>query len=173
MIFDTQPGDVFCTKEKSWLSGPIRRAERYWSVDNEAEYTHAGLILNWSGRTYETLWWKESRNLFSDLAGSYVLVGRHHDMNPSLFYTHYPKFYREHCGGKYPLWRSLLFLLNPPLARYLYFIGRPVCSELVKKFVVQCGLCNCWIGATPDHVADMIHNFRKWSVVFEGILPSL
>jgi hypothetical protein len=28
-----------------------------------------------------------------------------------------------------------------------------------------------WKGKNPDNLADMIHKWRSWSVVFEGALP--
>jgi len=39
------------------------------------------------------------------------------------------------------------------------------------KFLCKAGLAVAWRGWNPDDVADMIHNWRDWEIIFEGELP--
>jgi len=38
------------------------------------------------------------------------------------------------------------------------------------KFLEACDLVGFWKGKNPDNVADMIHKWKGWSTVFEGVL---
>lgn len=48
--------------------------------------------------------------------------------------------------------------------------GLAVSDPLVQAFT-KTGESFYWKGRTPDDIADMIHDHKGWSVVFEGVLP--
>ena len=77
----------------------------------------------------------------------------------------------KHRGQLYPFWR-LGFHLLPPLAKYISTGGFPVCSELVVQKEILAGVKDWgarWQGKNPDSVADAIHKWDAYDVVWEGI----
>jgi len=170
-----RPGDIFCSGnisgKKSFLSSGIRTMEKFWSLDNEATYGHSGIILDASGNTLESLWTIKRQNLFKDYNNGSIIVGRHLSMTPESFNKGYAVV-ANHEGDFYPSWRLFLFLVMPPLAKYLHFTGMPVCSEYSSKFLHFsdcCGFESYW-GLNPDCLADRIRKWKDFYIVFEGVL---
>jgi len=163
------PGDIFCTRNPMLLGRVINVIQRFWSKDNQSEYSHSGIILDKDGETFEALWTNKRQNLFTAYAGRQVLIGRHVNMNFATFAKGWNGI-KKHEGRWYAGHR-LLFFLIPPLAKYLNF-GLGVCSELTAKFLFRSGLWKHWKGLCPDDMADRIHYWRDLEVVFEGILLS-
>ena len=162
-----QPGDIFCSKNPMALGRAINAVQAFWARDNSSEYSHAGIILNKQGTTYEALWTVRSQYLREAYGGSKVLIGRHRRMDLKKF-ARGIKYIAHHTGQFYPFWRLPLHLI-PPCARMLSFTDRLVCSELTKKFLVGAVICELpYAGETPDGIADMIKKFDAWDVVFEG-----
>lgn len=185
-----KPGDIFCTKNPMWLGRAICFFEKIGSRDNRAEYSHAGIILDEKGTTFEALWTNRRQNLFEGYAGQKVLIGRHAYMDRDAFRRGWAGV-KKYEGNWYAGWRLLLHAI--PLASKLGTGGFAVCSELAMKFISKSGVMLdgsdrvavaeffrtgesvAWKGWNPDEVADMIKGslaMKNWSVVFEGALAS-
>jgi len=159
------PGDIFLTKNPMWLGKAINAMQRVWSKDSRSMYSHAGILINDTGRTYESLWTVKSQPLFKAYAGKEILIARHQDMIPGLFMKSFAHIKKCHDGSFYPFYR-LIFHLIPPLAKLS--LGNVVCSELVALFLQQAGIMDYHNGATPDNIHDMVKKHRGWEIVFEG-----
>lgn len=147
------------------LGRAIRKVQNLWAKDNKSTYSHAGIIINPDGTTYESLWHVKSQNLFEAYKGAKVLIARHDSMDMARFLKGYKLVRDEHDGDFYPFYR-LIFHLVPPLAKLS--IGRVVCSELVAKFLYSLKLFPYYNGCNPDNLHDHIKWARGWSIVFEG-----
>lgn len=164
-----QPGDIFCTRNPMALGRAINFMQRFWAKDNASTYSHAGIIIDRQGTTFEALWTVTSRNIFEDIARDQILIGRHLDMKP-YFFSSAMSAMQHYQGRWYPFHRLFLHLL-PPLAKYVSAGSRYlVCSELVGKFLSLAGLIDFYKGKNPDDIADMIRLWRAWEIVYEGIL---
>ena len=162
-----QQGDIFLTANPMWLGRAINSAQRFWSKDSHSIYSHAGIMITGTGRTYEALWTVKSQNLFTAYKGKQALIARHIDMSPARFL--YSLKYIRNCHDKdwYPFYR-LFFHLLPPLAKMA--TGSVVCSELVALFLEKSGIMNWHNGCNPDDLHDRIKNHRGWVTIFEGRL---
>jgi hypothetical protein len=165
-----KPGNIFCTENPMWLGRSISAIQKFWSVDNEATYSHAGIIETSGGETFESLW-TIKRSHINKYLGKRILIGESNIPIQTQLDALY-KVVKDHQGQWYPFWR-LGFHLLPPLAKYISSGKFPVCSELVVKKEIQSGVKiwgKRWQGKNPDHVADAI---RKWkgvyTVVYEGV----
>ena len=185
-ITELKPGDIFCTRNPMWLGRAICWFEKIKSKDNHAEYSHAGIILNPAGTTFEAVWTNKKQNLFKAYAGQKVLIGRHDLMTIDTFRKGWAGV-KKYEGQWYAGWRLLLHAL--PFAAKLGTGGFAVCAEIARKFVSKSGVMldttsaelvakfirtgeSCfWKGWNPDDIDDMIKNYKGWSVVFEGVLP--
>jgi hypothetical protein len=154
-MIDLRPGDMFVVRTKSWIANGIIAVEHIYSQDHEAEFNHAGIILDEKGNTFESLGNIDHYNL--DLyKGCPIFIARHTDMTTETFNLGMASIIK-YDGKKYPWWRLGLFLAG--WAEHLYRIDRPVCSELVALFLKPSGLRpdHSW-GVSPDNLAD------EWAV---------
>ena len=149
------------------LGKAINALQKFWSADNESTYSHAGIILNKDGRTFESLR-RIKKSKLKNYKGVKVLIGRHIKMDDWRFNIGWENI-KHHKGQIYPYHRLLLHII-PPLAKYVSIGHFPVCSELVAKFLVGCRMLETWKGKNPDHIADMIRKWDDYEVVFEGEL---
>jgi len=149
------------------LGRMITVAEKFWSSDNHAKYSHSGIIINPAGSTMEALWTVDYDNIFSKYKGCDVLICRHKYMGVGQYKRGFNGV-KKHVGQIYPFWR-LVFCLVPPVSKYVGF-GRLVCSELVGKFLYKSGMNDFkqFQGLTPDHIADRTRKWKDWNVIFEG-----
>lgn len=167
---ELRPGDIFCTRNPMMLGRIIMAIERMNSVDNNAQYSHAGIIMGPTATTFEALWTNRRNGLFNSYAGERVLIGRNHLMTKEAYDKGW-KNVSEFEGRWYAFHRLPLNLI-PPLAKFFSTGHCAVCSELAAMFLVGAGLMEYWRGVNPDHITDMIQHFKEWTVVFEGILPA-
>jgi hypothetical protein len=154
-----QPGDVFCVKGDGILSDIIRADERMWAKDDEAVYSHTGIILTPEGHTLEAL--STIRTAFLDrYAGCQVLIGRWNGMNAEAFERGYNEV-KGQIGQIYAGWRLPLFLI--PLFAKFGTNRFGVCSELACRFWLGAGFkeIGAWKGQNPDDVADYIEHWRN------------
>lgn len=168
---DLRAGDFFGTANPSpWLGKPISWAERFHSRDNQAIYTHSGIIINTEGDTIESLWRVETQNIWVAYAGKRILIARWNHLTDELWEETYLML-NEHIGISYPWWRLPLQLI-PPLAKYLSFrSGKLVCSELVAKALYFMGARHRWYtGTNPDTLADEWVRWKGYSVIAEGVI---
>ncbi len=165
-----QPGNLFCSRNPMALGRAICAVEKFYSVDNEAEYSHAGIITNTHGMTLEALWTVKPQNIYTAYKGTKVLICRHELMDDEAYWKGYNAV-RKHIGQVYPFWR-LVFALYLPAAKYINFLDRLVCSELVGKFYSVGGIPGFehYHGLTPDHIADRAKNFKGFTIIYEGVI---
>ena len=174
MTIILNPGDIFCTRNPMMLGRVICCMEKFWSSDNEAKYSHAGIIVGRPAITFEALWTNKKQNLFKAYDGTEVLIGRHEDMTVEKFNLGWQKI-KNHEGKIYAGWR-LFFHIIPPLAKYLSSNNFGVCSEITGEFIEGSGIYPegyFWKGKTPDNIADMIHKWKKWTPLYEDKLDKL
>lgn len=168
-MIDIKPGDIFCTESPSFFGRMINAVQTWNAPDSHAVYSHAGILVVPGGVTFEALWRVKHQLLHEAYSGRKVLIGRHTGMHARKMLAGWEAV-REYHGQVYPLYRLALFLV-PPLARRLNFTEWVVCSELVAKFLHGAGVMDYWSGVSPDDLADMIHHWKNWEVIFEGRLP--
>jgi hypothetical protein len=89
-------------------------------VDSSSTFTHAGIILDKEGTTFEALWSLRKRNFFEALKGDTVIVGRNKNMTVDNFNKGW-KAIKKYEGKFYPVFRLSLFLF-PPLAKYFNLV---------------------------------------------------
>jgi hypothetical protein len=164
------PGDIFCTFSSGKLSSVINAVQKFHATDNEASYSHAGIITDSNGGTFESLW-TIRRSSLDKYIDKPILIGRHKSMNKQLAETAL-RLMSDYEGQKYPVHR-LFYYLCPPIAKYLSTGQYLVCSELVSTFLFICRAQTYWKGVTPDHIADMIQNYESYDVVYSGRLTKV
>lgn len=188
LMNELHPGDIFCTKNPMMLGRLIRWFEKLRSSDNQAEYSHAGVIIGRPAITFEALWTNHKQNFFKAYAGTKVLIGRNKNMTDAMAVKGCQAI-EKYEGKWYAGWRLLLHAL--PFCSKIGTGNFAVCSEMVGKFISKSGVQIAgkpisdpavqaylktgesfyWQGRTPDDIADMIREFKNWSTVFEGFLP--
>ena len=165
---DLKPGDLFLTASPGLVSSLILAMQRFWSQDDHARYTHAGIILDPAGDVFEMA----GKGAVADgclyiNAGKPVLIARHETMTPVVFEQAIEKTFRRR-GESYPVYRLLLHLF-PPLAKY-WGVGMAVCSELVAEFLYFSDVLPYWMGVCPDELEEMFRQWKGFEIVYEGIL---
>lgn len=162
---ELKPGDIFCTRNPMALGRAINFVQKANSEDNQSKYSHAGIIIGPAGRTFESLWTIRKSYLIA-YGGMEVLIGRNEHMTPELF-EHGWKNVKRHEGQCYPFWRIPMHII--PFVSKMGSGKWPVCSELACKFLEAVDLVDYWRGKCPDDIADMIHKWKGWSTVYEGV----
>lgn len=170
MPLQLMAGDVFAVENPMILGRAINAAQLFWSDDNEATYSHNGIITDPTGKTLETLWTVREQNLYDRYAGKRVLVARPDSPEPFIR-SAIDQIRKDHLGQWYPAWRLPLHLI-PPFAKYLTIGGRfLVCSELTAKFLFLAGARHGqYTGTRPDTLADEWRHGRRYTVLFEDYL---
>jgi hypothetical protein len=159
------------------LGAAINFVQRAKSIDNQSEYTHAGIITAPDGTTLEALWSVQSKNIWDAYRGEKTLIVRHALMSPDVYAAGYAKI-DKHIGQWYPGLRLVLHLLH--MAKWVHW-DHVVCSELVAKFEAGCakfledadrtsGFLHNWYGVNPDDLTDRWRLGRYYEIVFEGIV---
>lgn len=165
-------GDLFLTQNPMALGRIIVWMERSKSLDNEAKYSHAGLIVSSNGDTFEALQTIRNASLFKDYRGKGILIARYREMTDDRFRVAYDKLYSKHNGQKYPFYRLFQHLFG--LAKVIHQ-NHVVCSELVAKFLNY--ICrddniydfNHWYGFNPDNLHDIYKRWKNFDIIFEGV----
>ena len=161
-----QPGDIFCTCSPGFVPKLILRGQAFWALDGEAEYSHAGIIVERNGRTFESRLTRIGFYDISDFNGCPILVGRHVDMNRDVFHNAMLPIVMEHNKKIYPWWR-LMFHIIPPLARKIGNGKFLVCSEVVSELLRRTGIVPHSKGWNPDNIADMMGRWKGWDIIYE------
>ena len=182
-----RPGDVFATRNPQALGRGINAVQTWWSKDGKSTYSHAGIIIDEYGTTFEATWTLKRQDLFKAYAGEKVCIARWYGMTDQTARDALEELMGEHEGKMYPAWRVLLHIV-PAIAKYASWGGKfIVCSELVAKFlyiIYQQG--NGWMdnygykwprhshycGANPDMLSDEWHRWGCWAIVFEDVLEA-
>lgn len=166
---ETRPGDFFCCSDpRSPLIAPaINFFQKLWDLDNSSTYSHAGLILDAAGTTFEALWTVKRKNLWDDYGGHKLIVCRHAAMSKFLFDIAFSKI--AHMEGNiYPAWR-IVFHTIPFAAKYISTGKYHVCSELVARLFFEVGIMRYWRGVNPNILADMAKDNHggAWEILYE------
>lgn len=159
-----RPGDLFCSSLGQVLGFLINVVQQHRSSDNEATFSHAGIVETSEGGIIEACWHVERSNLFEKYTSGDLLVARYVEMDSTHFQAGMDKI-RKHLGQLYPVHRFLLYLLG--VAKYIHW-DRIVCSELVSKFLVGAGARHNWYGVMPDDLADEFRNYRIYEVIYDS-----
>lgn len=160
-------GDCFCTRNPMMLGRAINVVQKFHAKDNKSQYSHAGIMID-PEVSFEALYTNRRQDFFNAYAGRQVLIGRHKYMTANIFQKGW-RGVKHHEGQLYAGHRLFLFFI-PLMSKYLS-LGLAVCSEMTMKFLCKAGLTDAWKGWNPDDVADMIHRWRDWEIIFEGKLP--
>lgn len=164
-----QAGDVFGTRNPMALGRAINVIQRLWSHDNEAKYSHSGIILNSKGDTFESLWTIKKQNIWNEYVGKEIIIARPLGVDPRVIDKVLKGLIAKHEGQWYPVWRLPLHIL-PPLAKIMW-LNRPVCSELTAKYEWGIGIRHGqWAGTNPDTLADEWRRWKNIKIVWEGEL---
>lgn len=161
-------GDLFCSSFPSAkLGGVITFVEKLRARDFHAEYSHAGIITNSAGDTFESLWTVKRQNLLAGYSGAKVLIVRYVELHPNKYAEVWPKI-EKHEGEIYPVHRLVLHLTG--LSKFVHW-HRLVCSEMVAKFLYLVGARHkYWFGTNPDHLADEFRHWRVYKIIYEGVI---
>jgi hypothetical protein len=162
------PGDFFLVDSSNLLGTIINSVQKFWAYDNNSIYSHAGLIIDRAGTTFELRLKAESRNFFKACKNRKVLIARNDLMTEALFSKFFIKFEKERKDKFYPIGRLLLHLFPPSLKLFPNSIG--VCSEFVSFFYYKLNLLDYWMGFNPDWLADIAKNWKHWNIIYEGVL---
>jgi hypothetical protein len=160
-----QPGDIFCTHSSGKLGSAINFIQKFHAVDNESIFSHAGIITDGQGGTFESSWTIRRCSL-EKYFGKPILIGRHKHMTEQLAKIAL-RLMADYEGRIYPVHR-LFFHLAPPVAKHITTGRYLVCSELVSTFLYFCRVHKFWKGITPDHIADMISNYNTYDIIYSG-----
>ena len=160
------PGDLFGTSNPMALGKAINAAQWLWSKDGQSTYSHSGIVLDESGRTFEALWTIKTAHL-DEYTGSKIIIARCNAVSEQKREAVLKALIAEHSGQWYPFWRLFLHII-PPLAK-LSVTKRPVCSELVAKYLFRLGQRHGqWAGTNPDTLVDEWTRWRGFEILFEG-----
>ncbi len=171
-----RPGDEFATENPMALGAIINIVQAAKAVDNKSKATHAGIILESSGTSLESLWTVRSQNIWEAYKGKWILIVRNVNMTPDVYVAGLNKV-KRHIGQWYPLPRLFLHFLG--VAKWVHW-SHVVCSELTAKFEVGCaeflgpdrasGFLHNYYGINPDNLVDRWTESRYFETVFEGIV---
>ncbi|MDY7000956.1 MAG: hypothetical protein SVS15_04140 [Thermodesulfobacteriota bacterium] len=161
------PGSIFLTRNPMALSRGINAVQRVWSKDHKSKYSHAGILIDEFGTTFESLWTVKSQNLFKAYAGCQVLIAHNDLITERVFRKAYEFVHAAHHKDFYPFYR-LIFHIIPPLAKLS--AGNVVCSELAAKYLWQAEVLNFYNGCNPNDLHHMVCFHGHWIVDFEGML---
>ncbi len=162
-----EKGYEFATRNPMWFGHATCAVESAWSPDSKAGFSHAGIITDSQGGTFEALWTVKESSL-DEYLDDYIIISNQEERPYNDKYQALIKVVREHAGQWYPAWRILLHLFGP-LAK-INWSKRVVCSELVAKYEYYAGMRHDgFSGTTPDRLVD---EWRQWKnrQVIEGIL---
>jgi len=180
-MVDLKAGDIFVVAppkgHENFASKLIVSISTLHDVDGRVQASHAGIILDDKGTTFEAI---EPRycqqNIWEAYAGCQILIGRHKDMSPYRAQEGWQAVsYLE--GMSYPEWRLPLFRWGSYWARTIHapmdMQPRMVCSEKVMRYLAAGGCrknenygpIDYWFGVDPAYVENAINGWRLIDVV--------
>jgi hypothetical protein len=148
-----------------------------WAKDRQATYSHSGVIKNEKGETIEALWKVKTQNIFEAYKGQKILIARPTYTLQKKIISREAKIaavymiIKEYEGESYPGWRLFLHIF-PVFAKYIHFVGKPVCSELTCNYLslIDTWWPNAYWGLNPDTLADEARDSWRFQIIFEGIV---
>ena len=169
MDIQLRQGDVFATKNPQSLGKIITCMEAFRSESGCAEYSHAGIIQDLTGKTLEAVWHIEEQNFFEVYKDQKVIIARWTGMTPETYKKGFDSVKSE-IGMVYPYSRLFFHLIG--LARWIHLGKDTVCSELAEKFLINAGAIMIagknWWGLTPQELVDEWRVSKYFDVIYEG-----
>lgn len=176
-------GDLFCTENVKVINRMINKWQNITSADGKSKYAHSGIITDSDGTIFEAVGTNNINNLYSRYKGKEIVIARYESISDDQWKELLTYFIKKYNGHKYPFHR-IFFHLVPMVAKYCYLNKKNlVCSELVAELLHQAYLRfgknengYCWPrhkysrGTTPDMLSDEWHRWKKFKIIFEGIL---
>lgn len=161
-------GDMFAVDSLSGMGWLINPVQAFWAPDGESKYSHAGIITDRAGETFEALW----TNRFSRLRAydqQNIIIARMTEPDAHTKVQAIKEIVKEYEGRHYPWWRLKLHLI-PPLARIFNWDGRwVVCSELVARYMYICqARHSTFAGTNPRRLVYEWRHWRNIEIVYEG-----
>ena len=178
---ELKSGDIFVSRSHSrLLDFFITRAQKAIAFDSLSFFTHAGIIVNKEGKTFESGIKIEGlsgfrigyQNLYENYEGVSVRVLRHREMTPDRFQYAFAPLSRTYNRKPYPIWR-LPFFLVPSVARKLKLTSLGVCSEIAAKLLYNLNLIPQWRSVFPDMLSDWGHSVwgkKGFTIIWEGTI---
>ena len=160
-------GDIWFVSNRTRLGRFINWGQRLTSFDNQSVYNHCGLFLDDRGTTLEALWHVTSNNFFERYKRKKVLIVSPMSSEETKFIS--TDFIRsEEFGKSYPVY-GFLYMIAPPLAKYIGDGSNLMCSELVAKYLYKIGIRpKYYKGTTPDRLVDEVRHWKDYNITFEG-----
>lgn len=172
MIMKLKCGDVFFVHENvTWLQKGINLVQRIhdlWDKDpsEDSETPHTGFVKDEDGLTFESKF-KIGTHSMEDYTGAHLMIYRNVLMTQEKFDKGL-RCVSYHEGQIYPVHRLFLHLA-PGIARWFAPLPKPVCSELVAKFLYYAGLRRAkWWGTDVDMLLDEIRDDTDWECIWDG-----
>jgi hypothetical protein len=160
-----QPGDIFLTSNKSIISSGINAVQGWWSLDGKSKYTHSGIIVDDTNKTFEAVFKGILySNLDQILDDQPLLVARHQFMLPTVFNKSFERL-KYHTGAMYPFHRLFLHII-PPLAK-IFAKKEAVCSELVTQLLYHAEFLDYWKGVNPDDLHNIFVHWEYYDIIYE------
>ena len=160
---ELQPGDIFLTRSSNIVSKAINVIQGWWSLDGKSEYTHCGIIIDDTGKTFEAKFSGVNYASLDDIKDQPLLIARHQFMEmPFVFVKAFDRL-RYHTGMMYPFHRLFLHII-PPLAK-IFAKKQAVCSELVGQLLYHAEFLHYWKGINPDDLHDIFINWEYYDIV--------
>jgi len=169
MNLKIKKGDIFCTYNPIFFGRCINSIQRFYSCDDKSDYSHAGIILNEQGNTYEVSWITKEYNLYEHHKGNNLFIARYENLTDELFDNAVNTIRFLYGNQWYPFWRLFFFLVSPT-SKYVSF-GKVVCSEMVAHYLHLIGARHeHYCGTDVDKLYDELSNWRIYKTVFENKL---
>ena len=172
-------GDIFVVAppkgHENFASNAIVGITTKYEVDGVAISSHAGIIIDGNGTTFEAIWPRYSQqNIWDAYRGCRVLIGRHIDMTPDMAQKGYNAV-KHLAGMRYPAWRLALFAKAPWVARKWHW-KRPTCGEMQFWHLSAAGcrknlsgdMINYWWGVYPAYCRDFIRDTDVVDVIYDS-----
>jgi hypothetical protein len=172
-------GDIFAVAppvgKENFASKAIVSITTKYEVDGKARASHAGIIIDDKGTTFEAIEPRYAmQNIWNAYRGCRVIIGRHIDMTPERFDAGWSAV-SPLQGLSYPEWRLFLFMRAVWAARKFHHV-REVCSENTFHFLSAAGcrknLCgdpiDYWWGVYPAYVHDAIKDWDTIDLVYDS-----
>lgn len=170
---DVEAGDIFLSYSNAFVSKGIKYIQEWQAKDDEASYSHAGIILDSAGNTFESLSTVTSNCLFKKYAKSKVAIYRPTRWNDKVRERKIQEGISrvlKHDGDQYPYRR--LFFHAIGLAKHIHWMNQLVCSELVAKYLYYAGMRHRhYFGTNPDDLHDELKDSKYFELTYEGKLP--
>lgn len=177
-------GDIFCTENAQGFVGKIINFfQRNYNRDGKSKYTHAGVVIDESGATFEALPNGYHRqNIFEVYKGKNIVIFRSKYMTDEKFSKGWDSI--KDLEGKWYPWHRLPLFIFPPLSGF-NLVNKPVCSETDRKLLFHAGIPQNTelmakmiphvgkrgiYGVDPDDLVDLCRANEDYVLVYEDNL---